>query len=582
MTLLIGIPLLTALCSVVFNSLWRNIVVILCVVIVASLAVDFYVNEEVIAFSFSAMMHEFFRILDVLVLVYFLIVGVRHMHMPTMILAIIQLILYSFVLLMPSNHGIDIIIDELSAVMFLIINIVGGLIILFALEYIKREKCTDKRKGYFIALLLFFIAVMNLLVICNSLELLFLCFELTTLCSYLLIQFRQDSVSKANALRALWMNQVGGIAILFSLLSALYYYETHFFHELFVQVEPAMLLPIALLVCAAYVKAASLPFHSWLLGAMVAPTPVSALLHSATMVKIAPFFILKLSIVFTYEISMAVALFGAFVFCAASALALSKTIFKEILGLSTIAILALIMCLASLDSQEAKEAALWLMLFHSIAKALLFLQAGVLEKINGIKDINEFDVIYAKTPSVLFYIVLGFASLTLPPFAAFLGKFMAIDSLAALMFDNMSYLVVQLFILFGSVLLTLLYFKIMSKALLQESLKKRELKSIPLLFRLPSLMLALMLFGSMFLVLQLQFLSQIQMWLPLGLLLLVPLLLLVMKFKKATYVSEYNCAEKDSFVVGCYSFEVSNNITQLLSAIAIGLIIITLVFGVFA
>ncbi|RXJ54439.1 proton-conducting transporter membrane subunit [Candidatus Marinarcus aquaticus] len=582
MILLLGLPLLTALCAFVFNHLWRNVVVILCVIVVTFLSIDIYLNADIVALSFSTLMHQFFRILDVLVLLFFLVEGVRHLHMPTMILAIIQLILYSFVLLMPSNHGIDIIMDDLSAVMFLIINIVGGLITLFALEYIKREKCSPKRKGYFIALLLFFIAVMNLLVVCNSLELLFLCFELTTLCSYLLIQFRQDSVSKANALRALWMNQVGGIAILFSLLSALYYYETHFFNELFVQVEPSMLLPIALLVCAAYVKAASLPFHSWLLGAMVAPTPVSALLHSATMVKIAPFFILKLSVVFTYEISMSVALFGAFVFFAASVLALSKTVFKEILGLSTIALLALMMSLASLDSEEAKEAALWLMLFHSIAKALLFLQAGVLEKINGIKDINEFDEMATKTPMVLFYMVLGFASLTLPPFAAFLGKFMAIESLAALMFEHMSYLVVLLFILLGSVVLTLLYFKLMSKAFLQKAFTHNESKKIPLLFTLPSLLLALMLFASMFLVLKLQFLSQIQMWLPLSLLLLVPLLLLVMKFKKATYVGEYNCAERESFVVGCYSFEISNNITQLLSAIAIGLILITLVFGVFA
>lgn len=582
MILLLGLPLLTALCAFVFNHLWRNIVVILCVIVVTFLSIDIYLNADIVALSFSALMHQFFRILDVLVLLFFLVEGVRHLHMPTMILAIIQLVLYSFVLLMPSNHGIDIMMDDLSAVMFLIINIVGGLITLFALEYIKREKCSPKRKGYFIALLLFFIAVMNLLVVCNSLELLFLCFELTTLCSYLLIQFRQDRLSKSNALKALWMNQVGGIAILFSLLSALYYYETHFFNELFVQVEPSMLLPISLLVCAAYVKAASLPFHSWLLGAMVAPTPVSALLHSATMVKIAPFFILKLSVVFTYEISMSVALFGAFVFFAASVLALNKTVFKEILGLSTIALLALMMSLASLDSEEAKEAALCLMLFHSIAKALLFLQAGVLEKINGIKDINEFDEMATKTPMVLFYMVLGFVSLTLPPFAAFLGKFMAIESLAALMFEHMSYLLVLLFILLGSVVLTLLYFKIMSKALIQEKFPNKKTEKIPLLFALPSLLLALMLFASMFLVLKLQFLSQIQMWLPLGLLLLAPFLLLVMKFKKATYVGEYNCAEKENFVVGCYSFEISNNITQLFSAIAIGFILITLVFGVFA
>lgn len=91
-----------------------------------------------------------------------------------------------------------------------------------------------------------------------------------------------------------------------------------------------------------------------------------------------------------------------------------------------------------------------------------------------------------------------------------------------------------------------------------------------------------MLFSSMLLVFQMQYLTQIQMFLPLGLLLLLPFFLLIFKFKKATYVGAYNCAEKESFIVGCYSFEISDNITQLFSAIAVGLIVITLVFGVFA
>lgn len=155
MILLLGLPLLTALCALIFNPFWRNIVVILCVSVVAFLSIDIYLNADVMALSFSTLMHQFFRILDVLVLLFFLVEGVRHIHMPTMILAIIQLILYSFVLLMPSSHGIDILVDDLSAVMFLIINVTGGLIIVFALEYIKREKCNQKRKGYFIALLLF-------------------------------------------------------------------------------------------------------------------------------------------------------------------------------------------------------------------------------------------------------------------------------------------------------------------------------------------------------------------------------------------------------------------------------------------
>lgn len=93
--------------------------------------------------------------------------------------------------------------------MLLVINIVGGLIIFYALKYIDSEEFSQIKKNSFIALLFFFLCVMNLIVSTNSIEVFFLCFELTTLCSYLLIRYRGDKKSKKNALRALWMNQIG-------------------------------------------------------------------------------------------------------------------------------------------------------------------------------------------------------------------------------------------------------------------------------------------------------------------------------------------------------------------------------------
>lgn len=221
---------------------------------------------------------------------------------------------------------------------------------------------------------------MNFLVSTDNIEIFFLLFELTTLCSYILIGYRKDAVATQNALRALWMNQIGGVAILSALLLALVSYKTFSFELLIANIDATYLFPIVFLLIAAFVKGAAIPFEKWLLGAMVAPTPVSAILHSATMVKIAPFMVLKLSPAMSVFLSEAVMLFGTFVFFAASLLALSKNYFKEILGLSTIALLSFMMALAALGTQEAILAASILMVFHALSKALLFLQLGILEK----------------------------------------------------------------------------------------------------------------------------------------------------------------------------------------------------------
>src|ERR1019366_4068648 len=109
----------------------------------------------------------------------------------------------------------------------------------------------------------------------------------TTLASFLFIGFRKDETSVKNALVALWMNQIGGLAILVAIFFITYngYGEATFSNLLAHSSATGILLPLALLCVAALVKGAQMPFSKWLLGAMVAPTPVSALLHSSTMVK---------------------------------------------------------------------------------------------------------------------------------------------------------------------------------------------------------------------------------------------------------------------------------------------------------
>jgi ech hydrogenase subunit A len=185
---------------------------------------------------------------------------------------------------------------------------------------------------------------------------------------------------------------------------------------------------------AALVKGASLPFEGWLLGAMVAPTPVSAMLHSATMVKIAPYLILKLSPALALSVvGGIISVIGALVFVSASYLALSRSMFKEVLGYSTVALLGLMMALAAVGTSESIALAMALMLFHALSKALLFLSAGALERLHHAKEIGDMKGMVERSPKTVGFILFGFMSLTLPPFGLFMGKMFAIESVASLL-----------------------------------------------------------------------------------------------------------------------------------------------------
>jgi ech hydrogenase subunit A len=356
-------------------------------------------------------------------------------------------------------------VDKLALFMFLLINVISSIICIFSLKYIDGEDCSHFRKKYFQSILFWFIAVMNLLVSSDNLEYFFLFFELTTLASYLLIAFRQDEASVKNALTALWMNQVGGLAILAAIFFIHYsgYGDATFSNFLTHISAASILLPLALLSIAALIKGAQMPFSKWLLGAMVAPAPVSALLHSSTMVKIAPFIILRLSPALkdTPVASVIIALTG-FVFVASAIGALSQDNLKRILAHSTIALLALMIMMGAVATPVTFIAALTLILFHGISKCMLFLNAGILERVFHFKETSDMDRLAEAGPFTSFVIAVGFMSLLLPPFGAFIGKWVSIETLGTFAINQkiLGALVIVL-IAFGGAVLSLLYFKVL-------------------------------------------------------------------------------------------------------------------------
>ncbi|NCD35520.1 MAG: NADH-quinone oxidoreductase subunit L, partial [Spartobacteria bacterium] len=201
-------------------------------------------------------------------------------------LAFLELFMHSGGETGPTLYG-----DQFSMIMCMIISIIGSLICIYGLPYMKEHehhlKLDSSRQGRFFFFMILFLGAMNGLVFANNLLWLYFFWEVTTFCSFMLIKHDDTEIAVKNATRALWMNMLGGVAFVFALILIRAQDMPLSLQEI-ISAENAsavLLLPIGLLCFAGFTKAAQLPFQSWLCGAMVAPTPVSALLHSSTMVK---------------------------------------------------------------------------------------------------------------------------------------------------------------------------------------------------------------------------------------------------------------------------------------------------------
>lgn len=406
----------------------------------------------------ASLLNTPFLIADFLLLSYFVYIGFKSQNKKIIFLSILQAAVLFAMEGFDAKGGDDIVVDRLSVFMFLLINIVGSVIVVYAIRYIKDETSDVKAQAKFLAILIAFLGVMNLLVSADNIKWLFLFFELTTLASFWLIGFRDNKESKENAITALWMNQIGGAALLFAAFIAKAQLHTLYISEILVHGGTYLAAICAFISIAAMIKGAQMPFSNWLLGAMVAPTPVSAILHSSTMVKIAPYLILKISPAVTGTlVGGLISLVGAISFLASAALALREDSFKKILAYSTISLLGLMILTASLGTPLTVLACLLLIIFHGVSKAMLFMCAGILEKRHHVKSIESVEGLIGQAPILTSLITLGFLSIALPPFGVFFAKWLAYEGTtsAAGVFTA----ILILFIAVGSVALTLLYFK---------------------------------------------------------------------------------------------------------------------------
>ena len=443
---LIIFPLVSAaVLAVVKGEAIRRAVVyasaaVIAVASIALVASNLGVSQQMFLFS-SKIVDTICTVVGVLIAVIVLGFAVKYKNMVAGVLAAIQVVgSLAFELTIAEHIEVPIgfAIDSLTLLMTLIIGIIGSGICVYALGYMEdyqhhEPEGAKDRRPYFFALMFIFLSAMYLIVFSNNMVWLFTGWEITTVCSFLLIGFTKTEEAINNSFRQIIMNILGGIGFLVGLYFAATNMHTLAFDEFLYQgaLEPALAVAaVTFLAFAGLTKAAQMPFHTWLLGAMVAPTPTSALLHSSTMVKAGVFLLVKLSpvIALCVPASALVVLVGGFTFLFCSFMAISQSNAKRVLAYSTIANLGLITACSGIGTAEAVWAAMFLILFHAVAKSLLFLCVGTAEHHIGSRDIECMDLLFERMPKLARYMMLGIMCMFIAPLGMLMAKWGALVS----------------------------------------------------------------------------------------------------------------------------------------------------------
>ena len=374
-------------------------------------------------------------IIEMLIAVFILYLGIRERKWIVVALILVQsatMLYFELVYVHAAHAESNLFVDEFSNILALIIGIIGSLICVYSLGYMKffheHHPEMPDRQNLFFFIMFVFLAAMFGLVFSNNIIWIYFFWEVTTLCSFLLIGYTKTGEATTNAFSALWMNLLGGVAFAFAILwlgmagNGIMGLDT-----LMTTGKVIALIPATLIGFAGLTKAAQMPFSSWLVGAMVAPTPVSALLHSSTMVKAGVYIIVRLAPVFQSTFTgYMLALVGAFTFLIASGIAISQSNAKRVLAYSTIANLGLIVACAGIGTYEAIWAAILLIVFHAISKSLLFLSVGTVEHRIRSREIDDMNGLIIRMPKIAAMMVIGIAGMFLAPFGMLISKWAAI------------------------------------------------------------------------------------------------------------------------------------------------------------
>jgi len=329
--------------------------------------------------------------------------------------------------------SVDFRIDPLSVVMILVVTGVGSLIHWYAIGYMAH----DEHKGRFFAYLNLFVFSMLLLVLAGNFLVMYAGWELVGLCSYLLISFYFFRPSAAAAgKKAFLVTRIGDLGMFIGLFAISHVFGSLDFGTVFGAAAQhpaphlwATAIPL-LLFCGAVGKSAQIPLYVWLPDAMEGPTPVSALIHAATMVTAGVYLVARAHVLFeaSHVAGVAVTAIGVATALYAATMALTEDDIKRVLAYSTISQLGYMFVGVGVGalfaSAEAYESGIFHLVTHAFFKALLFLAAGsVMHAMHETTDMKQMGGLFKKLPVTgTVFIIGGLALSGIPPFAGFFSK----------------------------------------------------------------------------------------------------------------------------------------------------------------
>ena len=436
--LLIGIPAaLAVLFQIIRNEKVRGYIVYAGAGIIMLTTVIFigtWIRDGAQTWMFypeTEMIDHLMTVGDIFLMCLIIYLSVKHGKVLPIILSVAQTALVIYTEFTAEvAEGPHMMVDWLTILMCVIIAFIGGFICIYTVGYMKgyhhHHKEVKDRQPFFFSMLFLFLAAMFGLVLSQNLVWIYFFWEITSVISFLMIGYTQSDEAVNNSFCALWMNLLGGLgfAVAIALMAQL-----HGTLQLLEVVNIGALLPLMCLSLAGMTKSAQLPFSTWLLGAMVAPTPSSALLHSATMVKAGVYLLIRISPALEGNlVGIIVSSIGGFTFIMASMMAIAQNDAKKVLAFSTISNLGLIVACSGIGVEETVWAAVFLMVFHAVSKSMLFQSVGATENTLGSRDIEDMHGLIIRVPKLAYIMGIGIAGMYLAPFGMLISKWLALKA----------------------------------------------------------------------------------------------------------------------------------------------------------
>lgn len=336
-------------------------------------------------------------------------------------------LLYSYRWIPSLDLDLNFRLDGLSMLFSLMISGIGTLVFIYASGYLKGDRHLDR----FFAYLCIFMGAMLGLVLSDNMMLLFIFWELTSISSFFLIAYENgNEEARKSSLMALAVTGGGGFFLLAGLVLLAGIFDAYSLEAIRQSGEVAynherFPLLLFLIFAGAFTKSAQFPFHFWLPGAMKAPTPVSAYLHSATMVKAGIYLLMRFAPVLgnnvLWETSLQIVGGATMIFAAAHAIL--RTDLKAILAYSTISALGMLVFLIGIGTEAAYIACVVFILVHALYKAALFLITGAIDHETGTRDVTELSGLRKVfMPLAVAGILAAFSNAGIPFTFGFIGK----------------------------------------------------------------------------------------------------------------------------------------------------------------